>query len=109
MNTILLRLGATPAERAECLKRWLDDAALYSGVPASCLARSSDQTRIYGRFDGMKGHECLAFEVFLDSCSHHMQELSDARLSWGQWTKFVGGGRGNCSSGVLSVGMFQTR
>ncbi len=106
---ILLRLGATPAVRVNCLKAWLDDVALSSGVPARCLTRDKAGTRVQGMFFGMLGFECQAFEAALDGCRQHMRELSaNNELSWGKWCKTISGGRGNCTTHVLAVGMFTT-
>ncbi len=48
-------------------EEWLDCLALSVGVPYECLARSlqGNQPRLEGRFVGMRGGECIAFEAAL--------------------------------------------
>ncbi len=105
---ISLRLGATTAERAKVLKQWLDEVAIMQGVPSECMPRADDGTRLFGRFNNMKGFECGRFKSFLTSrrCQPHYSEVLSQNLSWGEWIETVAGGRGNSSTFTLRFAMF---
>ncbi len=109
MNTILLRLGSTPANSALILKKWIDEVAIKVGIPSQCFTYTlpTPGTRRYGKFDSMLGWQCINFESYLcGECGAHLRELYLNNLTWGTWEKTIVGGPGGCTTRTLNVGMF---
>ncbi len=57
-----------------------------------------------------RGGECIAFEAALTSgnCDNHVTDLYTRQLSWGQYIKMVGSGRGSSRMETLCIGMFRS-
>ncbi len=116
MNTSLLYfhlsflhpLGATDADKALMLKKWVDEVMVCKGkIKPACLIEDPETgARMYGVFRGLQGWNVNKFEEHVSLFKSHYTELLNANLSWGVYTRSFGGGVGHVSTDEIKLAFF---
>ncbi len=101
-------LGATNADKAILLKKWVDEVMLIKAeVKPSCLVRDPiTGARMYGLFRGLQDWNINKFEAHITLFTRHTCELMETGQSWGTYTRVSGGEAGGVSSYEINLGFF---